>query len=74
MICRMNTAAESRINLNFAGTALFERGDRETERQKRPVTKMHWIPPPVSVHKATSKTVPVSLLLAVLRDGQDTHS
>ena len=43
-------------------------GDGETERQKRPVTKMHWIPPPVSVHKATSKTVSVSHLLAVLRD------
>ena len=57
MICRMETEAESRINLNFAGTAFFERGDRDTERQKRPVTKMHWIPPPVSVHKATSKTV-----------------
>ena len=71
MICRMETEAESRINLNFAGTAFFERGrqrDREAERQKRSVTKMHWIPPPVSVHKATSKTVPVSLLLAVLRD------
>ena len=69
MICRMKTAAESRINLNFAAILLsLKGGDRETERQKRPVTKMHWIPPPVSVHKATSKTVPVSLLLAVLRD------
>ena len=65
MICKIKTAAESRINLNSTGSAFFERGDRETERQKRPVTKMHWIPPPVSVHKATSKTVPVSLLLAV---------
>ena len=34
MICRMKTAAESRINLNFAGTAFFER-----ERQRNRETK-----------------------------------
>ena len=35
MICRMETEAESRINLNFAGTAFFEMGrqrDRETKK------------------------------------------
>ena len=64
----MNTAAESRTNLNFAGPAFFERGRLRDRETKSPATKMHWIPPSVSVHKATSKTVPLSLLLVVLRD------